>query len=132
MRFKLIKLILLLVLPGIVFAQGVEVKKSLKTMVDNVVDKAGIDNIKISPNGMTPTSLNIDQIDGVGLCDPAIRPKVEKLAKLFSKHRNIRTVISTYGVYVKKENGKVTFLPRTAEQVQHLVGNCKNLYVSVY
>jgi len=97
-----------------------------------MVDKAGIDNIKISPNGITPTLLNLDQIDGVGLCDPAIRPKVEKLAKLFSKHRNIRTVIGTYGVYLKKENGKVTFLPRTAEQVQHLIGNCKNLYVSVY
>ncbi len=67
-----------------------------------------------------------------GICDLAIKPKVEKLAKLFSKHRHIRIVMSTYGVYIKKENGKVTYLPGTADQVKHLVGDCKNLYVAVY
>lgn len=101
-------------------------------MVKEVVARSGMENVSVSPNSMTPTSINIDKIDGVGLCDPKIKPQVEKLAKLFSKHRHIRNVISSYGVYVKKKNGKVTYLPGTATQVQHLVGDCKNLYVSVY
>ncbi len=101
-------------------------------MVKEVVAKSGMENVSVSPNSITPTSINIDKIDGVGLCDLAIKPKVEKLAKLFSKHRHIRNVISSYGVYVKKKSGKVTYLPGTAPQVKHLVGDCKNLYVSVY
>ena len=123
------KILILLTVSSLAFGQGIHVKDSLATLLENAIVETGL-NINIVPEDMTETSVNINTINNVSVCDPVAKNNVIALQSAFTKHSNLHQTISIYGVY-QNEGGNIKFLSGDNKKIKELIGECKYLYVSV-
>lgn len=127
----LIRSLVLLLLPCVVLAQGIPVKSTLAELVEDAARQTGL-SINVPPAHMTETTININTIEGINVCDPKARKNVIALQKAFSEHKNLRQTISVYGIYVRSRDGQIKYLPGDSPKVKDFIGECKYLYVSVW
>jgi len=120
---------LIIVFPFLSLANDIPVKTELAILLEESVKESGL-NINVV--NMTENSININRISGIDVCEPEAKDNVLALQKIFSKHKNFRMTISTYGVYVKTKSGETKFLDGNNSKIKSKLGKCKYLYVSVY
>lgn len=114
---------------GVSVAKDIPVKDELATMLEDIIVEVGF---SVNISGMTETTVNINKINGVDVCDKEIKFEVLELQDAFNQHPNIRKTISTYSAYFKKEDGSVVRTDRSSSKFVELVGDCKLLYVAVF
>ena len=112
------------------FAQDIPVKKSLAGLLESAVTKSGI-KINIVPDLMTPTSVNINMVNGIDVCNPNAKDMIIKLQNALLEHPDSYQIISIYGAYLRTSESNFKVLPEGSDELLKLLGECKNLYVRV-
>jgi len=113
------------------FAQDIVVKSSLADLVESAIKSVKV-SVNIPPANMTETSININKINGVSICDPGVKNEVIALQNEFSKSQSLRATISNYGAYTRSREGELKYLSSDSPEFKKLISECKNLYVSVW
>ena len=111
-------------------AQGIAVDSRLAELVEKAVAATRV-NVNVPPRLMEADSLQIDKIDGLGVCEAAAKDKVLALQRAFAKSSALKSTISAFGVYVRQPSGEVLFSSADAPEIQAQLGECRYLYVSV-
>ena len=124
------KYLLLLFFSAHVFAQDVAVKTSLADLIEYGVKESGV-KINVIPDLMTPTSLNINKVNGLDVCDTEAKKHVISLQSALLKHKNAHSILSVYGAYLRTNESDFKYLPEGSPELVKLLGKCRNLYVSV-
>ena len=124
------KLLLLLLFSSPVFAQGIAVKASLADLIEYGVSESGV-SINVIPNLMTPSSININKVNGHDVCSAKGKEYVMSLQGALLKHSNLHSVLSVYGAYVRADENNFKHLPGGTDDLVKLLGKCRYLYVSV-
>ncbi len=121
--------LLLLFIPFSLNAESIPVKDSLASLIESAVVETNFDvNISIE----TKDTIEIDKINGIGVCDPAAKNYVLKLQKAIISNIRTKRVFSMYGAYIRDStNGKVRYLNTSSPKFSKIIKGCINLYVRV-
>jgi hypothetical protein len=115
--------------PLLVFADSQPVREDLATMVEEVGAQTGLSfNIGAS----TPTSVNINQVNGRSVCSAEARADVERLQRAFDAHRSIYKNIGPVLITITDRSGKKTSGDRAKLEKDGILKGCPNIYVSVH
>lgn len=125
-----ISLLFTLLIPALAFGGDVSVKTELAKMIEEAVVAVDVD-INIPPNKAKETSLEISSVNGISVCAAEAQAYVKALQDEFSKSKYLRLTYSIYGAYLRTEDG-VKYLPPETESLKAAIGECTNIYVSVY
>ena len=98
-------------------------------MVEEVVAETGI-SINISES--TPTSVNINQVNGRDVCSTEARADVERLQRAFDAHPNIHRNIGPALITITDRAGRKVSGDRRKLEKEGIPKGCSNIYVSVY
>ena len=124
------KILLLLLFSSHVFAQGVPVQASLAELIEYGVSESGV-SINVITDLMTPTSININKVNGHDVCSAEGKGYVVSLQNALLKHSNLHSVLSVYGAYVRVDENNFKHLPEGSDELVKVLDKCHNLYVSV-
>ncbi len=124
------KIVLLLVfIPFTLRAENIPVKESLANLIESAVVKTNFD---INISRQTSSSLEIDKINGIGVCEPAAKDHVIRLQKTLIRNVSAKQVFSMYGAYIRSStDGKVLYLDGSSPKFRKIIKGCINLYVRV-
>ena len=122
-------LVLMAITPTPSSAQYRPVYAELATMVEEVVAETGI-SINISES--TPTSVNINQVNGRDVCSAEARADVERLQHVFDVHSNIHMNIGPALITITDRTGKKFSGDRRKLEKEGIFKGCSNIYVSVH
>ncbi len=115
--------------PQPVRAGGEPVREDLASMVEQVVVQTGL-SINVSES--TPTSVNINQVNGRSVCAAEARSDVEKLQLAFESHPDIHRNIGPVLIRITDRSGNKT--PGEPSELERagVVKGCPNVCVSVH
>ena len=111
-----------------VYADDIPVKNELASAIENAVKITGI---SINVSKLTPNDANINKVDGISVCAPEAKTKVVALQNALLKQTGVYRVYTTYAVYIRNDAGTFNYLPSDDPKVKDLIGQCKDIYVSV-
>ncbi len=123
-------LIIAALIPALAYGENVSVKTELAKLVEDAVVAQDVD-INIPPNTAKETSLEISSVNGVSVCAKEAEGHVKALQNEFTKSEYLRLTYSIYGAYLKTGDG-IKYLPPETENLKNSIGDCTNIYVSVY
>ena len=119
------KILFLILLPLAAQANDFYVQDEIADMVEDVVHST---LLKINISDMRNKYIYIDRIDGMDVCAREARHKVMQLQAAFSQHPNLFRTRSVHAVYLRQDNGKVSFTPLN---LTTRPASCEHLTVSI-